>query len=499
MYEKMLKSLDIEYEEVECSETFSTMKIKIKASSLMNLSIKNIKKIIENVSERDRIRFKIFDGDFPIAKYSSGSSVDEFLHDIHEEKANQEDEDYVIDIEISKSITEGKISIYHLDLFIKYLNELTLKGILFEFDRAFEKNFIIFELQNSKYEFFSNTIYFLPKEKHIDFNCNERSLKLKKRTEICNFLNSSEYKLIADDFEFINCNFNSLKKIMSKIKIILSIISICDISNIEGENEVKVILNGYKRAEYLINYKSDFNDNLNQYYKIQEWIYNGGDLNDKVGIARNIISISIKLNNLMNIDDPMFASIKSAHEIYLKENVKEYLDVKGKIVEFLNDMTQKTSDLANSLGKSFYNNIKVALTFYGTLIIRSVLVYKGLDNIFTCDVIILSIIFIIFSSIFMVFSKNESQKEIERFKKRYERIKESYNDVLEQEDINNIFKNDKYYNEDLKFISEKINNYSKQWKITLIVIGAVVLTGALCKTLIHLIILYIFKIIYVLN
>ncbi|WP_211047310.1 hypothetical protein, partial [Pectobacterium versatile] len=59
-------------------------------------------------------------------------------------------------------------------------------------------------------------------------------------------------------------------------------------------------------------------------FDIYEWIYNQGNFVDKIGLARNIISIHTQDNSILNIPKSVLKSIESSFDIYLKDNVKQY-------------------------------------------------------------------------------------------------------------------------------------------------------------------------------
>ncbi|MCW6108077.1 hypothetical protein, partial [Clostridium sporogenes] len=93
-----------------------------------------------------------------------------------------------------------------------------------------------------------------------------------------------------------------------------------------------------------------------------------------------------------------------------------------------------------------------------------------LKNIFTKDIVIISFVFLLLSFIYMLFSLKDANEEKERFKNLYMRLKESYKDILNKDDINNIFQEDKYIVEDLEFVEKKIKRYKKLWCICLLII-----------------------------
>lgn len=469
--EQLLSKFINNYQMTSIDETFEKFNIKIKFKSILSFSKEDIEEELKRVNKRDSIRIRLEEGEeYSISKYSSGSYIDEFISDIQDHDYN-DDYDYYLTIEIIKTTMNRQLSIYNLDEFINYLDKLSLKGILYEFNRILnEYESILFRVQNNDVCYMGKSISFIKENVNYNEDFLDRKKELEKRVEVCNFLNAHEYKLTPSDFNIQGKGNSKLEHIMKKLECILSIISIGDIVNIINDNEVNIILNGYKRIENTIDYKNFFNDVLEEYIKIYKWTYNDGDIIDKLGIARNLISISIKDNKLTHIENNLMESIISAHNIYLKENVEEYLDAKSKINEFLFDLTQKMSELANSIGKSLYTNLAAAVTFFATIIIMNILSDKKLENIFTKDITILSIVFCLGSIIYMIISTIEVYFEVKRYETQYYRLKYSYDDILEQNDINKIFRDDKYLIEDKQYVLKKSKLYLVAWIIIIIII-----------------------------
>ncbi|MFR4583676.1 hypothetical protein [Clostridium cadaveris] len=457
---KVIECITENYNILEWKETFESVTLNLKCTLLV---VPDLQKILKLVSHRDRIRFKIIEDGYTIASYSTGDSIDDFVKEINLSE-------YRVELTIVKNIEDNELSIYDFDKFSEFLESLSLKNILTKFNYILSNNYIIFRIKNDNYTCESKSIFILPEGKEFSSKVEDRNIVLKKRTIICNFLNASEYKLIASDFRF-NKNVNSkFNKIMHKLSEIISVISISDISIIKNENEVSLTINGYRRVDSIIKYDTDIDEDKNIYYDVQEWLYSDGNLNDKIGIIRNLISINVEKNNIFSCNSSLFSSIKSAHEIYLKQNIEKYLNVKEKVTEFLIQLNEETSKIANTLGDMLFSNAKVGITFYGTVVIMNILSDKRLDNIFTDDIIYISFIMIILSFIFMMFSRYQIKKDIERFNNQYFRVKHSYDEILDEEDIEEIFKHDLYLKEDLEYINKKVNAATKCWMIILLVL-----------------------------
>lgn len=466
LFERIFNNLANEYNIIKYTEDFTKINILSFTNSLSLPTLENFKNIVYMFPTRDDIRITIIEDEYPSATYSNKEDSEEFLENIKELDDLQE---YKIEIQIIKNNYENQISVYDFDAFTKYISDLSFKGILFEFSRVLKNDYIIFRLQNENFITNSTSIYFCPENYDISKCKSERNVYKDKRLEICNFLNSVEYNVCVNDFTFNNCINADFNNVVKKIEVLLSIISICNISNIVSENNVVLILDGYTRIESNVNYLEFYNEILNQYSEIYYWIYRDGELSDKVGIARNVISLSMHDKNIIDITSSLMPSIKSAHSIYLKKNVEKYLDVKGKVTEFLHQMTQKTGEVVNGFGKSLTNNIVALVTYFFTIFITNAFGEKKFDNILTMDIFLLSIIFIVLSFIYKSYSISEINKDKERLRTTYLRFKNAYNDVLYERDLLTIFKDDEYYDEDIKFIENRIKEYSKIWNICLVI------------------------------
>lgn len=480
MYKELIEQLSDNYIIKNYKESFNNLTISVETSSLLKPSIESIKKFIDKISIRDNIRFKILDGQYPFAQYSNGSSIEEFISDIEEGITGNCENSYKINIEIVKNIVANELSVYDFKLFLQYIKEQSLQGILFEFNRILINNYIIFKLQNGNIHFASNSIFFTTEGEVINVNITERKNQLNRRMEICNFLNSSEYSLLASDFEFYNNDninteeFLSLKNIMNKVKNILAIIGICDISTINGKNKIKAILNGYKRIECLINYENEFSITVEQYYKINQWIYDGGNLSDKVGIARNMISLYINDNNLLALEKNTLDSIKSSYEIYLKENINKYLQLRVSINESVIELINNLEGLIDELVGTIFKFILGGLSVIFTIVVMNSIYSGNLVEVITGDLAIICIGAVIILNIILLCLVIPSIKDkLVRYEKQFISMKESYRFMINSEDLDRMFDQDKF-NEKKEEFTKGLNKYMKIWYAIQIVLAAII-------------------------
>lgn len=451
-------------------ESFSTFELKCNTNNLRLPSREEFDRIKEFVPIRDNLFIFIESDGYEICRYSKDTNIDEFLKKIKESLEDEDDENYLITLKIDKLVNEGNLTIYDASSFAIFLEGLKLQQILYSFNRfILEYGGIYFR----SYEIIcgdSDSIHFLKENEEINLINSRRSELITMRSQITTYLNSSEYDLVTEDFIlYRKTNNDNINNVFYKLSILYSIIGISDVSIIK-DDKLKLIINGYRRIEAIVDYNGIYDEKLNEYLKVYTWIYDNNINNnfvDKVGIARNVISSSINENSILNGIEGLFNSICSAHSIYLKENVKEYLEVKAKVTEFLFDLSSKMSELSNEIGKAMLNNIIAFLGLYIGIFITSA-VSEGQQQIFSKDISYMSILLLIGSFGYLLLSIWEEYSEYKRYKEIYERFKKSYNDVLDNNDIESIFKNDEYLKNDKNYIIKKSRVYIFIWIAVLI-------------------------------
>lgn len=453
-------------------ESFSTFELQCNTDDLRLPSHEEINTIKEFIPIRDNFFIFIKCDDYEICRYNKDTNINDFLEKLNESLEDEDDENYSLTLKIDKIVDKGNLTIYDANSFIKFIEGLKFQQILYNFNRLILEYGQIYFRSSEVIYGDSDSIHFLDENEEINLGDSRRNEIITMRNQITTYLNSSEYDLVAEDFIFYKkTNNDNINKIFYKLSIIYSIISISDVSIIK-DDKLKVIINGYRRIEAVIKYNEIYDEKLEEYLKVYSWIYDNNINNnfiDKVGITRNVISSSINENNILKGTEGLFNSICSAHSIYLKENVKEYLEVKAKVTEFLFDLSNKMSDLSNEIGKAMLNNIIAFLGVYIGIFISSAFSEEQ-SKVFSKDISYMSLLLLIGSGLYLLLSIWEEYSEYKRYEEIYYRFKKSYNDVLDTNDIESIFKNDEYLKNDKKYIIKKSRVYIFIWIVVLIVL-----------------------------
>lgn len=429
--------------------------------------------VYKAIPVRDSCHIKISDSNEQSIEFDNGSqpSSDEY-ECFFENLENDEIADFKIEIE--KTISEpGIISIYNYDLFSKYIIEESFTDALktFSFFLA-GRNFIEFEVLDRDILFDTDTMCFHSPGKIVKRDRVDRISMLKKSLDIVYFTNFSEFNLIPNDFAIINdFKGNKLSAIFDKNKTLLSIAFLSTIISLD-EDRLKGQINGQRNIEIDILFDDLINNDT--LYKICSWIYYEGNHVDKALIARNIISLHCKFTKLYDLDDKTYSSIQANYSLYLKQNVKDYIELKNKLSELMCNLSTDISDRVGSLLSGIKTNIVAVLGFIISVVLVNITSSSPLNNIFTKDIKIIFILILAGSLVYWLVTLLETKLRSKKIFTSYEQLKKSYSDILTDKDLEYLFDGDKLINDAHKSLKNGFWIYSIIW-VSLIILSMVVI------------------------
>jgi len=452
--------------EPKIKEKFTTFSITYIISNFTTFDDRLLADFNSLVSDSDNLKL--------VVKVDENEPIDltetkfEVLHKrIQHERGIYEDEPVIVKLEINKSTT-SHINIYCFKCFEQFWAETNITSLLKLLKihkNEFNKNdFIV--LEDNQLEFSSANIAF-----------SSQKLQNPQRVECsiaenCHFTNQQEYPFDAKYF-YVAKSLEEESPIiekLSKLCLLFSIISIFDITTI-NESEFYYKLNGYKSFEDTIKIDEIDTKLAKIYFKISSWIYTeNSNVFDKIGLVRNILSLSFQSHSLF-IHESTFLSIQSGYKAYLQENVSRYIEIRNKIVDELEWVSQKSGEIVSNFLGNYQKSIFTFLSFFiSVFLLRFLKTSDSGTAIFSKEVTLFSYSFLFLSAIFLVYSQLLLKKEKERLERKYTNIKNRYLDLLDINDIERILRKDSEFKYELSYIESKKNSYTQLWIITLIVL-----------------------------
>lgn len=183
----------------------------------------------------------------------------------------------------------------------------------------------------------------------------DREHRINVCSETTHFYEQAIYQVLPDDFHIeINFEGNPLSEIFDKITHVLSLIYLSSSASLNHEI-LEIQVTGQRTLEFQCQCATEIpNPEL---YKIYNWIYTGGNSTDKALIARNILCLHCRFSDIQKNDEKTFSSIQSNYNLYLKENVSQYIQLTNKLAEFISEEVTKIGDYAISMLEKFKANL----------------------------------------------------------------------------------------------------------------------------------------------
>lgn len=461
------------------SENDTQMNLKSKISTDYDLADKVtnfIKKAFSIKNIRDSLIFSIdvygcqlkIDGDY------IQDEVDRFISEIK----NCIDDENEIGVECIyfKNIIKNTVSIYSMDKYGQYIASLSVENVLAKYNELYNDfNYIIFDLVLDVGCFYTKKFYFIDSENKKSPNVIiNRDEIINKRDTLCNFVGEKKITLLPDDFYFLQrSNYAHIQETFEKLTMAVSLIYISNISNIKNDI-LTYKIEGYKtiKDEFNIRTLGTISDAASSLWEIYDWIYgNLNNVSDKIGIARNILSLNLSNNEIIHINSSIVASIRSGYEIYLKENAERYIEVMNQQLVFINEINTSIQDLAADFSHKFRTNFLGFFSFIFTTMIFNIISTGTINNIFTYEITMICIVLLIISIVYLIFSLIEATLSAKRIKRKYERNKSFYKLILDEQDLSRILDNDNYYNEDKQYLKNHVKTYACLWIIVVIILS----------------------------
>lgn len=451
------------------------------ATTFSSPDIANTQAAYNFLQPNDQLSFTITFGEAdPVSFYSSTPNFTDFKTKLDAEYLHQSGEVIKANFKITKRNVASNISIYDLDAFTTSLNNLTTEQAFSIFNRVLaNSHFATFNVLNLDKQFGTANISFVPVGATAPTaTFADRQKRLDSVITASNYANYKDHCLTPDDFKIKigNAKHNKLCSLFNRLATILSVVYLFDITTLKA-NDLDFKINGYKSIKGTVDVTTIQETDTKEYFNIYDWVYTGGNLNDKIGLARNIISLHFSASGKLELKGNPFQSIQSSYKVYEKQNIKQYIEIRNKISDQLLDFNNRANKVIETFASGFQKSALALITFYFSAIAIKVFGKGNFVNVFTLDTTVLSIVFLAGSLIYFFVAKLEVKEQRKRFVDSYTHLKERYTDLLEKDDIQRILNNDKEFNADVKFIDDKLKNYSNLWLwfIAILLIGTLFL------------------------
>lgn len=426
------------------------------------------------VPTRDVLSISIFDSndedsDVALCHNTSSGNWAEFV----EEFENiDKSEMRLIKIHISKNTSGDCHSIYDYNLFCAYIGScqpFSLIGLLSSLSNSTPH---VFEWQDDQLpSFASSKFHFCGKGKKLTVSSSIKNISERERcVNKAKFLCSSTCivdNMLPEDLTPIVREDDFLTKLFYKLSTLYTLSFLLDYSHVEKDT-LSYKLNGFKSISGHLAFSQNIDAEITTIVThIYEWGYQGGDIDDKILIIRNILSLNID-SSVFRIHPNTFDAILSNYKIYQKENVRQYLDLRNNIVRDIRKYQGSILNAIDNFEDTFKKISITLLSFFFISLILSILSFSLSSNRHIPDAVIFCCMAIsVVSFVYYYKERNWLWERIGHLEKGFKESRKYFEDLLGKEELKSFFDDSgDDEKEDVKYRKKKINEFSKLWKWT---------------------------------
>ena len=468
----------------ETLDRFSIHAICSEPVSLLNTTLSEL---LRDKRFLDRLVITFTIGEVPVSFDSKRADNSQFFANWTNFQQQADVDDKVeLDIKIEKEIHDNNaLFVYEQEPFFTYLERLSPIELISVFSTQFKQfsSAVFFICPDFQLGGRTHSIYFvsdLAIKSAVVVEMIDRGKAWEKVNGVSHFNGIGDCIALPEDFKTVEggCMPNEVQQQFRKASLLLTLGILYDYSTVQGDT-LFLKLNGYKTFNVDVPIKDMKLSSLDVYYQIYSWVIAGGNMQDKMGLSRNLISLNIDPTDKYTVAPSVYTSILSGFKVYEKQNIKQYIELRNKISDQLIGFNEKAGKIVDAFAGSFQKSALAVVSLYASFIVTRVLSTHEFENVFSMDATILSFAFLAASFIYFFVSKWEIGQQKKRFKESYRDMKSRNEDLLTREDIQKILNSDAEHDKDVMFIEDKQKWYSVLWVSFVIVfsLATLILSG----------------------
>ncbi|MBN2435599.1 MAG: hypothetical protein JXK07_10080 [Spirochaetes bacterium] len=445
---------------------------------LLEPSVDTLHQLLLKLPDKWELRYNLFEENEITINTSDMEQLDGFIDKL-DFQTIQDEFDHTISLKITKE-PKPYVFFYSADKFYSLFSDEQLPLFLCYLSDTFAKqDSIVFECDESISEFCTQTLCLRNKGSELQpqgLSCEERNDKINATREHSHFFQTKEYALLPEDF-FLNPQTDNVEIInsLNKLCTLFSMTSLCNHFDIKWPS-FSAKLYGYKTISSTFSFLDMKIEVSEIYYKIYLWVYSkSGHISDKIGIARNLLSLHIQDKDFFTVTSEILTAIRTSFQIYLKDNITQYLSIKNNITNEVIEIVRKAMDLSAIFSSNFKNNFLGFVSFFVTVLILNTVSSGKISNIFTKDISLLTFGFLFISFLFLGYSLWEICSSKKQINVLYNNIKCRYDKLLESKDLEDVFNHDEEITLANRIICGNIRFVSIMWLLSILVFSLIVI------------------------
>ena len=398
------------------------------------------------VPERDAISINLLEDGELIANYYPKEGGD-WNHFVAEIKRKATEDNSLLVVDVKKGYADHRTSIYYEDELLKYVGGRTIENALGLFDKEWSaKDYVIYEVQGTPVAPLKTCKFaFVKKGDDTEIPHMSTLPDVKENCKkICT--NNLQVEHLLPDFFVIDGKIDKndqWQRLISNCGQVLLLCYLADYSKI-GEGNFEYKINGYKtihRTSSATNVQAiDIPvESLGLYFQIYKWLYQGGNIYDKITIIRNIITLNIEDDGI-SLKETTFDSILSNYNIFEKKNVEQYIGLRNSVAVQLRAYQKEIIDAVASYENGMRTMFFGYMTFVFTTVIIRVMAKNVEEAVLIPDtIIVLLMLYCASSLLYQCFTRKILDGRIKLLDKQYNDTRNFYAELLSERELNELF------------------------------------------------------------
>lgn len=438
---------------------------------------------------RDRFTFSLVQADPVFQTDNIANDVDAIIETLNNDI--YDDQEIEVKLQIEKTIDNSCFSVYDYQHYTEYLSSLSLRDFLNAFAFMLNQGYLNIEIyEDDLKEWSTETCLFKrynSQSQASPLNADFRQKINQFRERLCH---SEEVygTLIPQDLIITHGEEASdeLQKVFQRVSLMFLMIHLFDYSSLSTE-DYRFKLCGYKTHAGIISTKSvkDIKYSLGDYadlYNIFKWCYEYGQRDEKISIARNVLTLNMTFENEpdgeFSLENDVYETIRSNYEFFERDHIRQYVELHAKLNETILNLEEKIIGCVNKYISEFKAGLFVIVSF---LISSCVLRFINNAESFTPTILWISLVIILIYVISFLYTSWETSKAISNYSDSFDSLKRRYKDILSHKEQIELFGNENVYEhgKGIAFAKQRVKNYKRAWLATSVILGAGVIIGLL--------------------
>jgi len=448
--------------------------------SFSDWSVPTAEAVFEGIKQfplRDQVRLKARVGAASPLALNSTDLVEakEFVSSLETYKAT-DNAPYTLELtfEVQKGVADATASIFSLDDFTATMRAKTLPQLHAAFNALCKsENPVSVQVFDDTQSFETMSLKFNPAS--LPAGNLRRTRLILKRKDLCHFDGCTLPFLPEDYWLAKRSRYEPLNEMFDRLCLMAILTFVADVSSLSDDGKFAFKINGYRAVTGEIESGKVSEKLAAEFFKIYQWAYADDHAPDKLGLARNIISLHWKDGICSNpFEAGAYDSILSGFDVYLKKHVDQYIALKNRLSDYLADLSQKSAKLADSVVEKLEKNFLAFAGFFISSILVKVVADKSFPEFLPHPLRVIAWGFVGFSCLHGVISLIFSLRERSSYIEDFQLLRTRYADLLSPADLDRVLNCDEGKRKITEHLDFKLWLFYIGWLISLIICSALI-------------------------